>query len=278
MAQLLSFLFTTTISSFLALISQSHWIIVSTKSSLHHFQQHLLKHVHTISHFCSGCISYTISTELFLQHYHAFSCTPFVLTFYICSQWKILFHFSCHTFYRVVIGLFYLSYVSHSLFELPFLVQVITWLPFQLSTQLFSGSSMFLFHPLFLAFLLQTVHTFFCFSIVPSFPSSKFVWIPSYWLCHYIPLFLQLSHLQSMAQPNSWHIIPSHFLPSLYIPHNLSILLPPISLLRYTLSTSHLGWSAPCIVINFLVLLSKLFNSSVFHFRILASYLIIETA
>ena len=35
-----------------------------------------------------------------------------------------------------------------------------------------SASSMFLFHPLFLAFLLQTVHAFFCFSIVPSFPTS----------------------------------------------------------------------------------------------------------
>ena len=54
--------------------------------------------------------------------------------------------------------------------------------------------------------------------------------------------------------------------------------LPPISLLRYTLSTSLLGCSAPCIVINFLVLLTKLFNSSAFHFRIPAPYLITETA
>ena len=39
----------------------------------------------------------------------------------------------------MVIGLFYLSYVSHILFEHK-------WLPFQHSSQLFSASSMFLFH------------------------------------------------------------------------------------------------------------------------------------
>ena len=46
--------------------------------------------------------------------------------------------------------------------------------------------------------------------------------------------------------------------------------LPPIFLLRYTLSTSLFGCRAPCIVWNFLVLLSKLFNTFVFHFSILA--------
>ena len=97
------------------------------------------------------------------------------------------------------------------------------WLLFQLSGQLFSAITMFLFHLLFLAFLVQNVHTFFCFSIVPSFPSSIFVWIPSYSLYHYILLFLQLLHLQSMAQLNSWHTIPNCFLTSSYIPHDLSI-------------------------------------------------------
>ena len=53
---------------------------------------------------------------------------------------------------------------------------------------------------------------------------------------------------------------------------------PPISLLSYTLSVSLLACSIPCIAINFLVLLYKLFNSSVFHFRIPAAYLITETA
>ena len=52
---------------------------------------------------------------------------------------------------------------------------------------------------------------------------------------------------------------------------------PPLYPLRYNLSTSLLGCSAPCIVINFLVLWSELFNSSVFLFRIPAPYLITET-
>ena len=43
-----------------------------------------------------------------------------------------------------------------------------------------SAISMFLFHLLILAFILQTFHTFFCFSIVASSPSSNSVWIPSY--------------------------------------------------------------------------------------------------
>ena len=76
-------------------------------------------HTHTIFHFFSGCISRTIYSELFWQHYCAISNTPFVPTCHIRSQSEILFHFSCHTFYEVVIGLFYLSCVSHSLFELP---------------------------------------------------------------------------------------------------------------------------------------------------------------
>ena len=126
-----------------------------------HFQQHLLEHVHTIFNFFSGCISHTISNELFLQHYHVFSCTPFVPTFYIRSQYEILFHFSFLTFYKVVIGLFYLCCLSHNMFKFPVLARPTTWLPFQLSNQLFSVSSMFHFHPLILAFLLQNVHTFF---------------------------------------------------------------------------------------------------------------------
>ena len=54
--------------------------------------------------------------------------------------------------------------------------------------------------------------------------------------------------------------------------------LPPISLLRYTPSISLLGCSTPCIVINFLVLLSKLFNSSVFDCRFPAPDIITETS
>ena len=48
MAQPLSFLFTTTICGFRALISLSHWIITSHKIFSSAFQRHLLEHVHTI--------------------------------------------------------------------------------------------------------------------------------------------------------------------------------------------------------------------------------------
>ena len=140
------------------------------KSSLLHFPQHLLDHVHTIFQFFSDCISHIIPNELSLQHY-----IPFVPTFHICQQYGILFDFSYDTYYKLVIGLFYLPCVSYSLFEFSVSPQDTTWLLFQLSSQLFSVSSMFLFYLLFLAFLSQTVHTFFWFSIFPSFYSSNSV-------------------------------------------------------------------------------------------------------
>ena len=141
-----------------------------TKSSLLHFPQHLLDHVHTIFQFFSDCISHIIPNELSLQHY-----IPFVPTFHICQQYGILFDFSYDTYYKLVIGLFYLPCVSYSLFEFSVSPQDTTWLLLQLSSQLFSVSSMFLFYLLFLAFLSQTVHTFFWFSIFPSFYSSNSV-------------------------------------------------------------------------------------------------------
>ena len=205
MAQLLSFSFTRTISDFLALISLSHWIITSYKIFTSSFST-------TPSRACS----YHFSLLFRLYFPHNFQWTILatllrLLLYSFCancshSQYEILFHFSCHTFYKVVIGLFYLSCVSHSLFELLVTGHHTTWLMFQLSGQLFSATTMFLFHLLFLAFLLQTIHIFFCFFIAPSFPFSL---IPSYSLYHFILLFLQLSRLQSMAQLNSWHTIPS---------------------------------------------------------------------
>ena len=93
MPQLLSFLITTTISGFLALIFLTHWIEHPTKSSLFQFQKHLLGHVHTIFHFFSGCIFHTISNELLLQYYRALFCIPFVPTFHICSQYGYIFTF-----------------------------------------------------------------------------------------------------------------------------------------------------------------------------------------
>ena len=74
----------------------------------------------------------------------------------------------------------------------------------------------------------------------------------------------------------SYH--PKLFSSILIHPSQLTYPLPPISLLIYALSTLLLGCSARCIVISFLILLSTLFNSSVFHFRISAPYLITETA
>ena len=171
MSQLLSFLFTTTISSFLALISLSHCIITSHKSFTSSFST--TSYGASSYHFSFLCRLYfphNFQLQLFLQHYCAFSCTPFVPTFHINSQYEILFHFSCNTFYKVLIGLFYLSPVSHGLLELLFLEQHTTWLLFQLSSQLFRAITKFLFYLLLLAFLLQT---FLCFSIVPSFPSPS---------------------------------------------------------------------------------------------------------
>ena len=69
-------------------ITQNLHFFIFSNTVLSNFHFH-----HTIFHFSSGCISCTISSELFLQHYHAFSCAPFVPTFCIRSQCKILFHF-----------------------------------------------------------------------------------------------------------------------------------------------------------------------------------------
>ena len=125
-----------------------------------------------------------------------------------------MFHFSCHTFYKVVNDLFYLSYVSDSLFELPILAWHTTWLSFQLSGQLFSASS-----------VVSGISLTNCPYILLFFHSlsSNSVWIPSYSVYRFILFFLQLTYLQWMAQLNSWHNIPICFPPSLYIPHNLSI-------------------------------------------------------
>ena len=97
MAQLLSFLFTTTICGFRALISLSHWIITSHKIFTSAFSTTPSGACSYHFHGFSGCISHTISNELFLQHYHAFPCTSFVQMFHIRLQYEILFHFSCHT-------------------------------------------------------------------------------------------------------------------------------------------------------------------------------------
>ena len=152
-----------------------------------------MDHLHTIFHLLSRCIFLKISNELFLKCSYAFSCTPFVPIFHICTQYETLFQSSCHTFYKVVTGLFSLSCVSLKLFELPVLMWHATWLPFQLLSHFFSASFMFLFHLLFLAFILQTVHSSFVFS---SFSHS----LHTYSLYRYILLFLQLLHLQLMAQ------------------------------------------------------------------------------
>ena len=111
-------------------------------------------------------------------------------------------------------------------------------------------------------------------------------WRSAFMNCPYIMLFfhsyvvpliqLCLNPFLFTASLNS--VVSATFTPSIKHPSQLIDPLPPISLLRYTLSTSLLGCSAPCIIINFLVLLPKLFNSSVFHFRISAPYLITETA
>ena len=135
----------------------------------------------------------------------------------------------------------------------------------------------FLFHPLSLAFLLQTVHTFFCF-----LHSSFFSLIP---LCLNPFLFtiLLYSVVSAAFKPSingSTEFLTYYlkFSSILIHPSQLINPIPPISMLRYALSPSFLKCSVTCIAINFLVLPSKLFNSPVFYFRIPATYLITQTA
>ena len=133
----------------------------------------------------------------------------------------------------------------------------------------------FFFHLLFLALLLETVLTFFCFSIVPSFPSS--ICLKSFLFAVSLHYFVSAAFTPSISgsiEFLAYH--PKLFSSILIHPSQLLNLLPLISLLRYILSISLLGCSTPCIVINFLVLLSKFLKSSLFHSRIPPSYLITE--
>ena len=203
-----------------------------------------MEHVHCIFQFFLGCIAHIISNELFLQHYRAFSCTPFVPTFHIHSQYEILFHFSCHTLYKVVIRLFYLSCVSHSLFKLPVLAQHTKWLVSTFRSaflsqhhvsfpSVVSGISLtncltnfFSLIYLFKFLLIHCIITFYCFCRFHAF-NQWLNWIPD------IPSQVVFFHpYTSLTTYQS---------------------LPSIYLLRYNLSTSLLGFSVPCIVINFLV-------------------------
>ena len=92
MAQLFPFLFTTTISGSLVLISQSHWIITSHKIFTSSFSATSSRacSYHFLLHFLR--ISHTICNELFLQHYRAFSSTPFATIFYIGWQYFLVKH------------------------------------------------------------------------------------------------------------------------------------------------------------------------------------------
>ena len=169
MAQLLSFLFTTTISGFLALIS----VILD-----HNIVQSLNFFIFNNTFWSMFIPFFTLYQVVFPTQFPMNyswniivpSCTPVVGTFCIRSQYEILFHFSCHTFYKVVIVLFYQYCVLHSLLKLLVLVQHKTWLLFQLSSELFSASTMFPFHLLFLALLLETVPISFCFFHSSFFP------------------------------------------------------------------------------------------------------------
>ena len=160
-------------------------------------------------------------------------------------------------------GLFYLSSVSHSLFELLVLAQHATWLLFQLSGQLFSASTF--------SSVVSGISLTNCPYIILFFHSSFFslshLCLNSFLFTvslHSIASAAFMPSINGSTEFLTYH--PNCFFPSLYIPHNL----------RYTLSISFLGCSAPYLVINLQFLLSKLFNSSVFHFRIPAPYVITE--
>ena len=165
--------------------------------------------------------------------------------FYICSQYDILFHFSCHSFYKVVIGLVYLFCVSHSLFELPVLVPHTVWIPFQFSIQPFLASFMFLllsvvsgislrncpyillfFHSSFFSLMRFCLNSFLFTGSLYYIVSAAFTPLISgstQFLTYYRELFsFILMYLSQLSNP-----------------------LPPIILFRYTQSTSLLGCSIP---------------------------------
>ena len=179
------------------------------------------------------------------------------------------FHFSCYTFYNVVIGLFYLSCVSHSLHNMA-----------SVST----SKSAFLSHyHVSFSSVVFSISLANCPYMVLFFHSSFFSLIH---LClnsflFTVSLYFIVSATFTPSINGSTQFLTYHlnlFSSILIHPSQLINPLPPIFLLRYTLSTALLGCSAPCIVINLLFVLSKLFNSSVFYFRILAPYLITENA
>ena len=138
----------------------------------------------------------------------------------------------------MLIGLFYLSCVSHSLLELPVFDQQMTWPLFQLLTQLFSDSSMLLFFPSVVSGIFLTN----CPYILLLFHSSLFSLVQ---LCLNSFLFTVLLYTS----------VPAAFTPSVHVSTefltyhpklSFSILMhylqwinprPSISLLRYILST-----------------------------------------
>ena len=142
MTQPLSFLFTATIFDFIALITVTldHNILQNPQFFIFNSTFWMM----FIPFFASFQVVFL--TQFPMNN----SCNIIMpsLVLLLC-QHEIFFHFPCHVFCKVVIGLFYLSCVSHSLFELSVLVRFAKWLPFQLSSQLFSASSMFLFQSCF---------------------------------------------------------------------------------------------------------------------------------
>ena len=80
------------------------------------------------------------------------------------------------------------------------------------------------------------------------------------WLVCFIYLVLHVVCLNCLFLHSTQHCVPKLFSSIITHPSQLINPLPAISLLSYTLSTSLLGCRVPCIVIiNFVVLLSKLF-------------------
>ena len=173
--------------------------------------------------------------------------------------------------------LFYLSCVSHSLLELPVHAQHTIWLCFNFQVSFSQPVPCFFFICCFwdLSYKLS-IHSF----VFQSFLLFPHPTLFEFLLIHCIVIFWCFCSFSLLINGSTEFLTNHHMLFSslLIHPSQFLNLLPPISLLRYTLSTSPLECSTSCIVMNFLVLLSKLFNSSVFHFRTPAPYLIIDTA
>ena len=178
MTHLLSFLFTTTISSFLA------WSLCHILN--HNIPQNIQLFIFNNTFWNMFILFFTSFQVTFPTKLPVnYSCNVVMPSFalLLCklttlTMWDIIPFFLSHILLSGDWAIWYSSCVSHSLSGLPVFEPHTTWLPFQVSSQPFSTSYICLSYLLFLVFLVQNVHRSFYFPTILSFLSSKSVWMP----------------------------------------------------------------------------------------------------